>query len=315
MLRIGIVGAGAIGRGHKAAIEQNPDCRITAICDLAIEKARELAEGTDANIYTDYKEMQEKEQLDGVILNLPHFLHKDVTVFFLEHKIPTLIEKPMANSVEECEEMIEASKKYNTPLGVGHVQKYFRCHKYLRQIIKENKLGKLCAITETRNVNYFPNRPKWFLDKKQAGGGILMNYGAHTLDKIFYITGLGVESVYAAGNNFLTDDSVEASAQVLLRLSDGSSATLNYCGCHIPGQYENYYYFTDGAVKIEGCNDMYVAYGANPLEKVKVPGDDDIMGEQITEFVKMINGEENELVTPEYGKAVIDVLEKAFAQF
>ena len=60
---------------------------------------------------------------------------------------------------------------------------------------------------------------------------------------------------------------------------------------------------------------MYIAYGANPLELVEVPGNDDLMGQQITEFVKMIKGEENELVTPEYGKAVINVLEQAFAQF
>jgi predicted dehydrogenase len=195
------------------------------------------------------------------------------------------------------------------------VQKYFRAHKYLRDIIREKKLGKLCAITETRNINYFPNRPRWFLNKEQAGGGILMNYGAHTLDKLFFLTGLSVDSVMATGNNFLTDDSVEASAQVLLRLSDGSSAALTYSGCHTPTQYDTFFYFTDGVVKIQGCAYVWIAEGAKPLAQVELEGTDDIMGEQLAEFVKMIRGEENGLVTPNMGKEVISVLERAFAQF
>lgn len=314
MIKLGIVGAGAIGKAHKKAILNNADCTISAICDVVCENALKLAEGTDAKIYTDYKEMQENEKLDGVILNLPHFLHKEITVYFLEKGIPTLIEKPMANSVEECDAMIEASAKYNTPLGVGHVQRYFKCHKYLRDLIKSNKLGKLCSITETRNINYFPNRPKWFLDKKLSGGGILMNYGAHTLDKLYYITGLAVSDVFANGNNFLTDDSVEAAAQALVRFEDGCSAVLNYCGCHVPGQYDTFFYFTDGVVKITGCREMEIAYGANPLEPVEIPGDDDIMGEQLKEFVKMIEGKENDMATPEYSREVIQVLEKAFSK-
>ncbi len=313
MIKLGIVGAGAIGKGHKRAIMNNKECVIAAICDVVEEKAQELAEGTGARVYTDYKEMQKSEELDGVILNLPHFLHKEVTVYFLEKGIPTLIEKPMANSTEECDAMIEASEKYNTPLGVGHVQRYFKCHKYLRDLIKSNKLGKLCSITETRNVNYFPNRPKWFLDKKLSGGGILMNYGAHTLDKLFYITGLSIEKVAANGNNFLTDDSIEAAAQVLVKFSDGCSAILNYSGYHTPTQYETYFYFTDGAVKIENCRTLWVAKGANPLEEVELPGEDDIMGEQLTEFLKMIVGKESEIATPQYSREVIEVLERAFS--
>ncbi len=312
MLRIGIVGAGAIGGSHKNAIMNNEKCSIAAICDVVKEKAQELAEGTDANVYTDYKEMQINEQLDGVILNLPHFLHKEITVYFLENRIPVLIEKPMANSVEECDAMIEASQKYNTPLGVGHVQRYFKCHKYLRDLIQRNELGKLCMITETRNINYFPNRPKWFLDKKLSGGGILMNYGAHTLDKLFYMTGFSVDTVCANGSNFLTEDSIEAAAQVLLRFSNGCSAALTYSGCHTPNQYETHMYFTDGAVKIESCRTLWISKGANPLEQVDLSDENDIFGDQLAEFIKMIEGKDNDLATPSYSREVIAVLEKAF---
>ena len=85
---------------HKAALLGNSSCELAAVCDITAEQAGQLAEGTNARVYTDYREMQEAEQLDAVILNLPHYLHKEVSVFFLEHHIAVLVEKPMANTTE-----------------------------------------------------------------------------------------------------------------------------------------------------------------------------------------------------------------------
>lgn len=315
MFRIGIVGSGSISFEHKNSVVKNPKCDLVAVCDVVEEKAQKLATGTQARVYTDYKELLKNETLDGVILTLPHFLHSEVAIFFLENQIPTLVEKPMANTVAECEAMIAASEKNKTPLRIGHMQRYFKVHRYLREIIREEKLGKFCAMIETRNVNYFPNRPKWFLDRKQAGGGILMNYGVHTLDKLFFLTGLSVQSVMATGNNFLTDDSIEASAQVLLGLSDGSSATFTYCGTHVPRQYDTYFYFTNGMAKIQNASELWISEGDKPMEKVELPGEDDAIGDQLEEFIKLISGKENELATPQYGRNIIEIIESAFSQF
>ena len=179
MFKIGLVGTGIIADFHKKAIDKNSEVIITAVCDIDIRKAENAAEGTNASVYTDYKEMAEKESLDCVILNLPHFLHRDVTVYFLNKGISVLVEKPMANTVAECEEMIEAANKTSAKFGIGHVQKYFDCYRMVKDIVDKNTLGKLCSITETRNIHYFTDvRPKWFLNKKLAGGGI----GSHVLD-------------------------------------------------------------------------------------------------------------------------------------
>ena len=315
MIRIGIVGAGIIGASHKNAITEHKDCCLTAVCDISLEKAQHLAEGTQAHVYTDYREMQEAEHPDAVILNLPHFLHKEVSVYFLNQKVAVLVEKPMANTVQECDEMIEASRRNNTPLAVGHVQRYFACYRKLRELMHENRFGKLCQITETRNTYYFnEKRPKWFLNKKQAGGGILMNYGAHTLDKIFYTTGLKAESVTAAGSNFLTEDDVEASAQLLVKFVGGVSALLSYCGCRVPNQYENYFYFTDGAAKIVNSHELWLAEPGEEFHRVELK-EKLTFHWQLEEFLKLMAGKESEIATPEYGREIISVLEKAFAQF
>lgn len=314
MIRIGMVGAGAIGKEHKAAIDKNNDCELTAVCDLFFEKARELASGTKEHVYTDYIEMQSQEKLDAVILNLPHFLHKDVSIYFLEQGVTTLIEKPMANTVAECEEMISAAKRTGTPLAVGHVQRYYACYRELRRMFCTGELGSLCSVTETRNTDYFTNRPKWFLNKEQAGGGILMNYGAHTLDKVMYVTGLVPEKVTALGNNFLTDDAVEATAQVLVQFSNGVSGAFSYCGCHVPRQYDTYFYFTNGVAWIEDGCILWISKGKEPLKRIELDYNESIIDCQLREFIKLVRGEPNEMATPEYGKVVIAALESAFRQ-
>jgi len=235
----------------------------------------------------------------------------DVSVYFLEKGISVLVEKPMANTVEECNEMIAAAEKNSAKFGIGHVQKYFECYRIVRDIVESESLGKLCSITETRNIHYFtPQRPKWFLSKKLAGGGIVMNYCAHTLDKIMYATGLDVEDVHAFGNNFISNDDVEATCQVLLRLTGGVTAALTYCGTKLPTQYDTYFYFTEGTVAITrgGSGMSILRLGEEPI--VYEFDTSDIFEKQITELVKMLKGEQNEIVTPETGRKIISVNEK-----
>lgn len=314
MYKIGVVGAGKVALAHKKAILGHEQCCLAAICDTVVDKAKKLAEGTDARIYDNYETMQEKEALDAVILNLPHFLHEKVSVYFLDRGISALVEKPMAISTEECDAMIAAAKRSGAKLGVGHVQRYHRCYSIVKQMIGSKQLGELCGIREVRNVDYFTNRPAWFLDKALAGGGILMNFGAHTLDKVLYTTGLKMKDVFASGNNFLTNDSVEAMAQLLVTFEGGVSGTFCYCGCKGAREYRTDFYFTGGTAQIRDGWDLWVCEAGGEFTHVAGCNDSGLIDAQMVEFVKLLNGEENEMATPEYGREVISVLERAFAQ-
>lgn len=314
MYKIGVVGAGKIAGSHKKAILEHRQCRLVAVCDTALDKAKKLAEGTDARVYDNYEAMQAAEELDAVILNLPHFLHEQVSVYFLDRGISVLVEKPMAISTKECDAIIAAAKKSGAKLGVGHVQKYLKCYRILKQMIESERLGRLCGIREVRNCDYFTNRPAWFLDRTLAGGGILMNFGAHTLDKVFYTTGLKVKDVFASGNNFLTDHSVEALAQLLVTFEGGVSATFCYCGCKGTSEYRTDFYFTNGVAQIRDGWDLWIREGDGEFTHIDGCNSSGMIELQMVEFVKLLSGEENEMTTPEYGRRVISALERAFAK-
>lgn len=307
MIKLGIVGAGIIGKDHAAAIAENPECILTAVCDTVLERAEEIAAEHNAQVFTDYKDMCEKADMDAVILNLPHFLHHEVTVYFLEKGVHVLVEKPMAMTVAECDSMIAAAEKSGAKLAVGHVQRYFGAYGEIKKILESGEYGKLYMISETRNMNYInPKRPKWFLDKKLSGGGIVMNFGAHTLDKIMYVTGETVTESHAILSNPKTDDNIESNAQILLKFTGGITANITFCGCTDAYTYESVFYFEKGMAKVLGGTQLYLWENG---EMVKKGGNVYALPGQLEEFVKFLKGEESMIVTPEYGREIIRVLE------
>ncbi len=309
MFKLGIVGTGLIAGGHaKAIAAMEGECTLAAVADIDGEKAKGFGERFGAPHFTDYREMADTVELDAVILNLPHFLHRDVTVYFLERGINVLVEKPMANTVEECDEMIAAAKKSGAKLAVGHVQRYYESVKRVKEIIETERFGKLCMIREVRNTDYAnERRPKWFLSKKLAGGGIAMNFGAHSLDRLFYATGLSVEKVHSVTSNPVTGDDVDVCTQIFLELSGGVSQTITLCGSHVPNEFETAYYFTDGAVKIINACELVVYENG---EWVNYGGRDELMLDQLGEFVKLLKDEPNEMSTPEYSREIVRVIEE-----
>jgi len=307
MFRIGIVGAGRICAAHEKAIREHPEAQLVAVTDLDAEKARQVAEPHGAAVYTDYRQMAQGTPMDAVILNLPHFLHCEAAVFFLEAGIHVLVEKPMANTVEECDRMMEAARRAGKILAVGHVQKYYSALQEVKRMVEDGRYGKLCMVHETRNLDYVTGRPKWFLTKNLAGGGIVRNFGAHSIDRLLYTTGQEVKSIHGILANPVTDDDADVNAHLLIELTGGVSASVMLCGCYVPWEYEISYYFTHGAVKVrDGSqlllheNGQYVNYG----------GCEELLEQQLAEFIKLLKGEENEMATAEYGRKIIHILSK-----
>ena len=311
MIKIAVVGTGAIGRHHLVAITESKDCELCAICDLNQVVLSELAIQYCVPVFTDYREIVKGVVVDAVILNLPHWLHCEASIFFLEHGVHVLVEKPMANSTEECDKMILAAQKANKKLAVGHVQRYFMANRKVKEIYQSGRLGELVMFNEMRSVNYFDaNRPKWFLNKSLAGGGIVMNYGAHALDKLLYILDEKPNFVTSSYGNRLNDEDIEGHAQFVVRFNNGVSASITFSGYGFVG-YESTYIFTKGAIKVVDTTELWMNLG-NGWEKIEVLEDGKHMEKQIREFCNYINGEKSEIVTAEYARDIIDTIEAIY---
>ena len=121
MIKIAIVGTGSIASSHINAIEALPECELVALCDLNEEKVKALSEKLGVPYFLNYKDIPAAVDVDAVILNLPHGLHMSASIFFLENGVHVLVEKPMANTVAECDAMNAAAEKSGKKLGRGSV--------------------------------------------------------------------------------------------------------------------------------------------------------------------------------------------------
>ena len=309
MIRIAVVGTGIIGIQHLESIEKSQECTLCAICDVNEVSVTKLAEKYQVPYFTDYRELVKKVRIDAVILNLPHFLHCEVTEFFLDNGVDVLVEKPMANSVKECDRMIAAAKRSGRKLAVGHVMRYNPAIERIKAIYESEEMGKLCMYQEIRSADYFtPKRPKWFLNKELSGGGIARNYGAHSMDSLFYVTGYSSAKVTSVIGNLKNDAEIEGHAQIFLELPQHMSANLTFSG-YTFSTWESVWVFTEGVAKIS-LGELWINKGGEWIKEELQ--DSPFLEKQLAEFCKLLRGEDSKVATPEQGRAIMVVLEDVY---
>lgn len=314
MLKVGMIGAGIIGYDHAKALKVVNGVNLVAVADIISERANSFGEKYNATPYTDYKEMINTENLDIALINLPHGLHKEASVFCAQNGLHILLEKPMANSLEECLEIIEASKQHNVKLMIGHIQRYIAENIKAKELIDSGKYGNLVSFTDVRNIDYFTNdRPKWFFDKKLAAGGIVMNYGAHSLDKIKWISDLEIKSICGKVNQKLQGYNVEGDAQMLVNLSNNISAVISYCGYWTPAFNETMIYLTRGVIKLQTGFGIWVSEGED-FQKVELADKTDAFVLMWQDFYNSIINNKNPPVDGEYAMDIIKNIEEVYKQ-
>ena len=157
MLKLGLLGAGFMGGTHAAAFARIPDVQIFGISSRSAEKAEALAGKYGAKAFTDAMALATDPQVDIVSNTLPTHLHKDVTIAALQAGKHVLLEKPMALTVEDCDELVEAAKKADRVLMIGQVLRFWPEYVALVDYVKTGALGKPLAAHARR----LASPPRW----------------------------------------------------------------------------------------------------------------------------------------------------------
>ncbi|MET4107047.1 Gfo/Idh/MocA family oxidoreductase [Hymenobacter sp. UYP22] len=197
------LGFAIVGLGKFATEQMMPafkDCkhaRITALVSGSPDKAKKLAAeyGVDAkNIYSydNFDSIKDNPAVDVVYIVLPVGMHAEYTVRAAKAGKHVLTEKPMANTPEDCQKMIDACKKANVKLMVAYRAQYEPFNLDAIARIRKGELGKVMQITADHGRIVDPTGDKadtWRVQKKLAGGGSLMDLGIYSLNATRYLTG------------------------------------------------------------------------------------------------------------------------------
>ncbi len=121
-LRIAVIGVGHLGRHHARILSGLDGAKLVAVVDTAPDRAAASAAATGARAVSDFREVL--DEVDAVTVAVPTELHRDVAIPFLERGIAVLVEKPMARSLAEADELVAAAHASGAVLAVGHTERY-----------------------------------------------------------------------------------------------------------------------------------------------------------------------------------------------
>jgi UDP-N-acetylglucosamine 3-dehydrogenase len=187
MIRVGVIGTGAMGINHIRIYHEMEGVELVGISDIDEERVRSLAEKYETRAFTDYNKLL-KEELDAVSVVVPTKLHKQVCLDAFNAGPNVLVEKPIADTPENADIMIKAAIDAGKALMVGHIERFNPAIIKLKEIIDNGLLGKIVSISTTRVGPYNP---------RIRDVGVILDIGVHDIDIISYLYGKEVRKVHA----------------------------------------------------------------------------------------------------------------------
>lgn len=219
LIRIAVIGCGAITeRGHLPAVARIPNARVTLLVDRNRNRAEALAhQYAVPYVVEDYTQAWDKA--DAAVVALPHYLHAPVSIDLLTHGVHVLVEKPMALNAADCDAMIAASQQSGATLAVGIMRRFFASYQFIKSVvIGGNFIGKIKSFDIREGSVYnWPVTSDFFFRKDTAGGGVLIDTGAYTMDMVQWWFG-DCNSVEYFDDNM---GGIEANCEINLQMSNG----------------------------------------------------------------------------------------------
>ena len=228
-LKFAIIGCGRIAQRHAEHI--NRLGVLVAVCDIAPMKADTLAQQYKANAYYSIKDLLAKEKsIDVVAVCTPNGLHATHSIQALNAGFNVLVEKPMAITVKDCEEMIAAAKANNKLLFPIKQNRFNPPVAAVKEAIDKGILGNIYSVQLScfwnRDAAYYNNSWKGTID---LDGGTLFTQFSHFIDLLYWMNG-DVEKAFAITGNFAHQGVIqfEDTGVVALQFCNGSIGTINY---------------------------------------------------------------------------------------
>lgn len=268
-MKYALIGCGRIAVNHIKAVINNK-LEMVAACDLIPEKINTLFEKTGytkpVERYTDYKKMiADHPELELISIATDSGVHAEIALYCIDKGINLIIEKPIAMSIADADEIIKRAKEKHVKVSACHQNRFNLAVQEMRHALESGRLGKLSHgsihVRWNRDKAYYaqaPWRGKWASD-----GGALMNQCIHGIDLLRWMMGDEVEEVYGVTRQQYHDYlECEDVGMAVIKFKNGSIATIEGTVNVFPKNLEEtlYLFGETGTVKLGGtsCNNIDV---------------------------------------------------------
>lgn len=263
-MRYALIGCGRIALNHVKAVCNN-HLEFVAACDLEYTKIAKLlnkAEYSDPDSvkqYTDYKKMVEENDLELVAIATESGVHAEIALYCIDHGINCIIEKPIAMSMQDADEIVRRSREKGVKVSACHQNRFNVAVQEMRRALESGRFGKLSHgsihVRWNRNEGYYTQaqwRGKWSSD-----GGALMNQCIHGIDLLRWMMGDEIEEIYGQTrqqfHNYLEAEDI---GMAVVKFKNGAIATIEGTTNVYPQNLEEtlYLFGETGTVKLGGIS-------------------------------------------------------------
>lgn len=329
-LRIAVAGAGGVGVRHIEEIEASASTVLASVVDPSPEAAAWAAD-RGVTSYSSLAELLAADRVDGVILATPNTLHASGGLECVRAGVPVLVEKPIADTVSDAAKLVEAAEDALVPLLVGHHRQHSPIMASAREIVRSGRLGRLVSVVGSamfrKPDDYFETGGGW---RRQAGGGPILLNLIHEVNNLMELAG-EIVSVQASASSAARGLAVEDTAAMVFRFANGalgtfmlSDATASPRSWEQTSQENQAYaaYADEDAYHLAGTRGslsiptmrLVTSSGSpswyEPLDTAIVSVDRaDPLANQLDNFVAVIRGEQEPVVTGRAGLNALRVTE------
>lgn len=273
-LRIGIAGAGGIAQRNAREAAASGAARIVGVFDVNHKAARDLARALRAPFFATYQDLLASRDVEAVLLSTPHHLHRPMTIEAAAQRKHVLVEKPVANNLEEARQMHQACREAGVQLTVNYSFRYLSKVQKAKQLIDDGALGDIVGIQiinhQFKDAGYWSgarsNSPdNWRASRSKCGGGYLIMNVCHVIDYIYFLTDLKATRIYSEYATLGSPAEVEDIVSVSGRMSNGSVCSITASSImRGADQAEERIWGTNGSVILSG--DGLSFYSTRPID-------------------------------------------------
>jgi len=298
-LRVGVVGAGYLGKFHAEKYSQMDDVDLVGIADTNSVQAKTVSEKVKTNAYDDYHELMGK--VDAVSIVVPTPAHYKVSRDFLENDIDVLIEKPITTTLREADELIKISEARGLIIQVGHLERFNPAILALKDIVKDPR------FIESHRLSIFKERG--------TDVSVVLDLMIHDIDIISGFVRSEIKSIHAAGIPVITGSADIANTR--LEFMNGCVANVTASRISTKNERKIRLFQQDAYISVDFANHEITVVSKKDGEKESlIPGMEirqicfeksDALKDELAAFVKAVSRREIPEVTGQTGRDALKV--------
>lgn len=296
-VNVGVIGVGAMGQNHVRVYSKIKNANLLAVSDLMKGTLAEVSKEYNTVGYVDYDNILEMPEIDAVSVCVPTTYHYEVVMKAIAQGKHVMVEKPIAFTLDEAKEMVDAAEDAGVKLATGHVERFNPAVLEAKRLIDKGVIGEVVSASAKR-VGPFPPRIK--------DVGVTIDLAIHEVDIMFYLFDSPVSRVYANMGSRLEKCEYEDHAELMMKFESGTVGVLetNWLTPYKKRQLE--IIGVDGIISIDYIDQAVKVYGKN-AQKVNVEHKEPLK-EELNSFLSAVINDEEPKITGEDGIHALKVV-------